>query len=229
MARLRTGQLMLDDARQLADQAQSAFVNDTVGLRWINQGIARLWGKLVSADALRFYAVHELVTTAGTRQYELPEDFQSLLAVDWIRGQERQPIRRYQFHSRSFGLVPAGFEGGTPAIRYSVQGQGLDGSAVRLYFDRDPGTNTYEVHYVQCPQPLANLAASFDAVTAWDEWVIHDVARKMATKAEDFELAATLLAAQVQIEQEIVAQAPERDSGEPAQIQDVRRGYSHGW
>jgi hypothetical protein len=227
--RLRTGQQILDEARQLADEAESTFITDAVGLDWINQGIALLWGVLAGADALRHYATDTIATTAGTREYALPDDFQSLLAVDWIRGQERQPIRRFQFHERSFGMVPETFEGGAPAIRYSVQGQGLDGSAVRLYFDRDPGTHTYEIHYIQCPQLLASLAASYDGVAAWDEWVVYEVAKKMATRAENYELAAFLASTQVQIEQRILAQATERDSGEPAQIQDVRTVYSDGW
>src|SRR5690606_21778234 len=166
-----------DEARQIADEADSPFVTDAVGLDWVNQGIALLWGVLAKQDALRHYAFYSLSTTAGTRTYPLPDDFQSLLAVDWIRGQERQPIRRFQFHERSFGLVPATFEGGAPAVCYSVQGQGLDGSAVRLHFDRDPGTHTYEVHYIQCPQLLATLADSYDGVAGWDEWVVYEVVR----------------------------------------------------
>lgn len=98
-------------------------------------------------------------------------------------------------------------------------GQGIDGTEGLLYFEPDPGTETYTLHYIQAPQELAADDDDFDGVAGWEEWVIYDVGIRMMLKEEAD--ASALERERARIEARIRRMAGERDSGTAPRVQDT--------
>src|SRR5688572_27255307 len=184
MARTRTLAQLQTSVRLMTDTVNDGHITDAFLLERINDGIAGLWDILVGCDPSRHRVSATMNATAGTLAYELPEDFHSAIALDFVRGDERYPVEEFKFDERTFGLDSYVDAYGIPRTRYEIAGQGIDGSAASLRFDRDPGTNTYELHYVQCPQLLADAGDTFDGVAGWEEWVIRTAAIAVCERQE---------------------------------------------
>jgi hypothetical protein len=240
MARTRTLLQMRTRVRQLTDTANDQHIADAFLTYAVNQRIADLWDILVGSDPSRFRVSTTITTTAGIRRYQVaaspptiedgfPADFHSMIALDLVRGTSRWPVEEYKFEERSFGDGSYSDAYGIPSVRYEIVGQGLDGTAAELRFDRDPGANTYEMHYVQAPQDLSADGDEFDGVAGWEEWAIRsvciDVCHRQKTDPS------VHMAEREKVEQRIRVYASKRDQHRPGKIQDVtRRRYSRiGW
>ena len=161
LAELRT------EARQYADMESSAYISDAEANRYVNLGLSQLWHLLVSVDIDRYATSTEVATSGGTYEYALPNDFAQLRAVERLdrSGAETgYALFRYNIgegHARN--SFPE-FSDTTTGLRYTVYGQGVDGTATRLRFDGDPGARYFRVWYVQHPVTLVNDADTFDGV-----------------------------------------------------------------
>lgn len=199
----------------------SSFVTDSQANFWINQSIAELWDILVASDPQRFYKSTTVSTTAGTKSYALPADFYQIHGMDLNSGDERITLEPYQFAERNRyrwnHIVGVGND--RTHVRYRVMGQGIDGTEGLLYFEPDPGTETYTLHYIQAPQELAADDDDFDGVAGWEEWVIYDVGIRMMLKEEAD--ASALERERARIEARIRRMAGERDSGTAPRVQDT--------
>lgn len=232
MARTRTRQALRDDARALADQEDSDYISDSVANHWINEELAALQSLLIDADPARFMSSTSINATAGTFLYTLPADFEQILMVERVDGNNRattlDPFVLNAKNDRDNFPFDATPEWG-PSARYMVRGQGQDGTGVRLWLYPDPGTATYTVYYVTTP-PQFDVGAGADAQaieggTGWLDWVVFGVAARMATAAEDHETAAMLLTMRREVEQRVRHQATQRDAGRPTIPTDVRRSH----
>lgn len=226
MARLRTLLQLRTAARRAADQENTQFVADAEANDWINQSVANWHAFIARSNPHRFYATTDVTTTAGTAGYALPADFASVLGVDRLEGpdgpsQRRVPLEAFNFQERR------GPDGslGDGRVRFRVQGSlgTAAGGTEQLVFDPDPGAHTFRVHYVRAPQVLTIDTHTVDGVFGWDEWIVYDVAARMARKAEELELAATLVAERDRLKPEIELAAAERDYGSAPKVADVRR------
>lgn len=226
MPHTRTLASLRSEARSVCDQVNSTFVTDAEANVWINKAIKRLHGILVSADPTWHWETTAIATSAGTTEYALPSDFHSIIALDYVSGDERYPVEPYRFQERAFGTLALVDTWGFPRARYRILGNGQDGADARLVFDRDPGTGTYELHYVEVQADLAADGDDMDSVEGWDDYVIYDVASKMALKEQDLELAGVLSQNRELVARDIKARAAKRDQNRPGQIQDVRRRRS---
>lgn len=177
---------MRGQARAYADAVQSRNTTDAEANVWLNQWLAQLWGMLTTLDPLRF-KVTTTLTTTGALEYDFAdgtafdptaEDFMSIVGVDWMTSGGRFPLSPYGFNDRAVDSVssPAVFAALAQNARYAVHGQGIDGDATRLVFDRRPQAGTYEVHYIQAPQDLAADGDTFDGVAGFEEWAVLNVA-----------------------------------------------------
>lgn len=222
MPRTRTREQIRDSARQLADQVGSTFVTDAAANFWIDQAVAELWDLLLAADPDRYLVTSNVNTTQGTKGYALPADFYKLRGVDLLVGSERYSLEPYQFAERNryraeaVAFPASEFSG----VRYRVQRGGMTGSTGEIRFEPDPGTNTYELHYLQAPQLLTTDGATFDGVAGWEDWVVYTVAIQMMLKEESDP--SGLMAERARIEQRINRMAADRDMGRAPRIQDVR-------
>lgn len=218
MARTRTLQAMRDQARALADMTNTNFVTNAEANVLLNQAIAELWSMLTVADPQRYMLETSITTIAGTREYALPDDFMALVGVDWVSGNERYPLEPFSLNDRAVGPY-AGLtmlDHHTPGCRYDVRYSGLDGSGVRLVFDRDPPAGTVEVLYVQAPQLLEADDDVFDGIGGWEDWCVLDAAIKMLAKEESDP--SIYVAQQARLEQRIKALAGKRDIGRARQV-----------
>jgi len=165
----------------------SAYISDAEANRYVNLGLSQLWHLLVSVDIDRYATSTEVATSGGTYEYALPNDFAQLRAVERLdrSGAETgYALFRYNIgegHARN--SFPE-FSDTTTGLRYTVYGQGVDGTATRLRFDGDPGARYFRVWYVQHPVTLVNDADTFDGVAGWEEWAVLWAAEQMLAKED---------------------------------------------
>lgn len=221
MARLRTLLQLRTSARRASDQENSLFVSDAEANDWINQSAARWYAMIAGANPHRYAQTTTIATVSGTTSYALPANFASILGVDRHEGDRRFRLEPYSWQERSADPVWSD----TGRCRYRVQGSlgdQADGLEV-IVFDPDPGRRTYTVHYISAPAPLAGDAETVDGVYGWDEWIVFDVASRMAAKAEDLDLSRSLIAERDVLGEQIKIDAAHRDMGSAPQVADVRR------
>ena len=219
MARARTFAELQAEARALTDTVGDDHVSDTQLGVWLNQGIAELWRKLVACDAGRYAIRDTLSTTAGTQGYDVEDDFLAMLRVSRLDGTRRIPIARFNFQQAAYDSPdPRGGD----LTRYTIIGQGIEGDASQIYFDPDPGTNTYETWYVQCPQLLSADDDVFDGVAGYEDWVVLYASLRIFIRQQDPDQMG-ILAEMARIDASIVKSATHRDVGSAPRIADVRQ------
>jgi hypothetical protein len=230
MARTRTRAQIMASARALADQVGTTRNTDAVLAYQINQLIAQLWAKLVAVDPDRFLVAGSISTTAGTKAYALPAAFMSMRRVARVVGSYEYTIEKFGLAEKASGYDYPGFAH-ADGVRYRVWGQGLDGSAVRINFEPDPGTATYAIYYVQAPQVIDETAggdaSTVDGVAGWERWIELQLAIWM--KERDEEDTGSLRADVAQIEKTMMVLASQRDAGKAPRVQNVRRRRRSNW
>lgn len=228
MARTKTRLQIETAARTLADASVDAHVSAPQVQYQINQSLAKLWGKLVSADPDRYIQVQAITTTAGVKEYTLAADFMSVRAVDRVNGQARTPIPRYELmdperYQQAYPYVD-GFGSG---LRYRIMGSDIDGANEEIRFSQDPGAIDVEVLYVQAPQLLTADGSTFNGVAGWEEYIEVDVAIMILDREESD--TSSMRARKAEIEAEIQKLAGRRDAGRPSRIQDTRGRRTQRW
>lgn len=221
MARLRTVDQIIQAARERSDQEVTGFVSGAEAIRWCSDSAARFHAKLSRADPLRFYEATTITTSSGALRYPLPANFGALLGVDRISGSDAIPLEPFHWNDRRPArLFP----------RYMVQGSSgtLSGGSEELVLDGDPGAISLRVHYSRAAVPLTAGADTVDGAFGGDQWITLDLAATMASKAEDFELAAALRAERDALERETIQHlSAMRDLGSAPQCPPRRRGLRH--
>lgn len=228
MARARTLLQLRTEVRALTDTVTDEHASDAQLNVWINQGIAELWRKLVNVSAYRYAIQDTIATTAGTNAYDLEDDFLSILSVWRVSGTQRLPLQNINPVEAPYRASDVRYSGGLP--RYWVPGGGLDGSGTQIYFDPDPGTNTYGYWYIQTAQLLAADDDEFDGICGYEDWVVLYTALRVFIRQQDPEQTG-ILGEMARIENTITASAARRDVGHAPRIADVRprRGAFRGY
>lgn len=233
MARTRTFTAIIAEAATRADHpvpTTTTFVTAAEALVVASQAYAELHEKLVTADPTRVMDSETFsVTDATVREYALPSDYHSTIRLDFERGSERYKLERCQITDLSEGNLSSnfgfyGFLGARFAIFYS----GIDGTAGRIVFDRNPSVGTYRHWYVTAPAEVTSAATTLDGVGGWEDWITLTLAIHMKDKAE--EDTSVLQAERARIEARIEIMAANRDAGRPVQITNTRdRGPWGPW
>lgn len=152
--------------------------------RNINRGIRVYFAALLESDPDRLLATTTINTTAGTTEYALPADFHSIRGLDFVSGGEEYTLRSFNFEERNRRSNQA-IAGTSDFPRYRVARSGTDGSAERLLFDIDPGTNTYTLHYLRGPTTLVNPTDAVDDVLGFSEFVTAFAKDKVRARNEE--------------------------------------------
>lgn len=219
MARARTLTELLTEVRALTDAVGDDHITDAQATVWINQGIAELWRKLVEVSPDRYAILSSpLSTTAGTAGYSVASDFMSVMRVERLDGTTRIPIDPFNFiqaprdnpNPRGGGLT-----------RYRIVGGGAAGTTTQIYFDPDPGTNTYQYWYVQAPPVLVG-GNSFNGIAGYEDWVVLYTALRIYIRQQDPDQA-SIAQEMMRIESSIKTSASRQDVGRAPRIADVRR------
>lgn len=218
-----------------ADDGEGGTIN--LAALWVNQGIAELWRKCVRVNPDRYLRRVEFTTTAGTAAYALSDilddddaetteddNFLAVRRIDLIRNGQRTPIEEFSLQEAPFNYPTTTNAGLT---RFRVIGQAVDGTDSHIYFDPDPGTNTYALWYVERPPVLVADDDSFDGVAGFEDIVVAYAAERMALRQDNTETAQLIAALGARAESSIVPIATTRNMGSAPRIADVRpRGFS---
>lgn len=185
--------------RELADMPNSTFISDANLNEYINRGIAKLYGKLVSARGSDYYEKSATFTTvSGQQSYPMSAwtpattDFWQLLQVEITDGSFKrvlQPFMRKEHAKFSEYSVPAGF--------------------------------VITIYYVPFASRLTLDADAFDGINGWEEWVIRDAVIEALNKEESD--VSVHKNRQAEIEHEITSLSTDRDAGWPERIVDVSK------
>jgi fibronectin type 3 domain-containing protein len=223
---LSLGQIRLM-AQQRADMVGSNFVTTSEWNLYINQAAFELYDLLVTEYEDYFMKAPLLITTTGSQQYTLPNDFYKLLGVDlglannttaWITLKKFQFIERNryvypQINSTFFGVFN---------LQYRLMGN-------TLFFIPTPSAGQFmQIWYIP---KLTQLLADTDILTGisgWGEYVIVDAAIRAMQKQEND--VSVLAAQKMMLIKRIEETAMNRDSGQPDKISatrfdDVGAGY----
>lgn len=185
----------------------------------VNESIADLYDQLLrSWGSTRFESAQTVNVTAGTSTYALAAGFLELLAVEMAETTGAVWALDLFMRSEKPDLRRTDFATGARPSMYA-----LIGSNVEIY-PVPPAAYTMTVRYVPAATKLANDADTFDGINGWEEWVVVDTARKLATKDRDFALVQVLSADLARLNERIAARAPQRDRGGHRRVVDVRRG-----
>jgi hypothetical protein len=202
MPRTRTLAEMTAQVRSITDQtvpaggdASAAFITDAEIAVWLHQGAARLYAKIVRADPDFYLTTEQLSTTSGTLEYNIPdlewsdgqqgEDLMYLRGVDLVDGTNRYTLKSFNFQDRNrFRNVPSG---SLPGLRprYRLARNAISGVSAAIIFDRDPGTNTYDVHFIPHMSAAALETVDLDGVSGWEDYAVFYAATRCRAKADE--------------------------------------------
>jgi hypothetical protein len=214
--RARTLEDLRTEARERADMDEDDHITEAMWNRFINQGIQRTFRRLCKVAPDRYFTSDDISTTAGTAAYDLPSNFAWLLGVDLVRSADNLlPLEPFSLQERIGPLRAVSFD--SPQTRYDVRG---NGDATQIYFDPDPGTETYRVYYVYVPDDLVDDDDVFDGTAGFEDSVIEYAILLAQRRSEDdtSDTRACLADADAAIDA-----LATRDAGRPARIIDVRK------
>jgi hypothetical protein len=232
VARNRSGQSLINDAYELADNEDDQSPPDpdrhprTKVLRYVNQGCAELYDLLVEARGRTYYrsaSPWSFTTTADTTMYtsSFPAAFYRLISVRVSDGSVSEPLHPFtpleEPELRTDG-----------ASAYFPTHYELRPTGIALLPEHTAGM-TVTVEYIPAITDLTDAANSyFDGINGWEDYAALYAARKMATKDESFQLARELADQMAAMAERIKKLAPHRDAFRPRRLQDVRGPRMHG-
>lgn len=216
---------MRTDAQERADMETDTHVTDAMWNRWINQGLQRVFRRLVKSAPERYYASTDIVTTEGTASYDVPADFVAPVGVDLIiSATEHIQIDTFNLNERRGPARLGGVSNDAPPTRYQIRGTGDD---TQIYFDPDPGSRTYRLHYTYNAPELTADDDTFDGVAGFEDSIIEYAVWKAQRRSED-DTADTQIA--LADADQGIDSINSRDLGRPPRIADVRRmTRRRGW
>lgn len=160
--------------RQRADQefTGSDFITDTELNQLINTSYAELYGHLVRNGIDIAESSQTITSTGATTPYALASDFYSILNV-----YRYESGRYYRLPRHDIRVKPSDVRFGK-ATSYRVVG-------VSLQLNPWPSTgDVIKVTYVPVPSDLSADTDAVDGVLGWEEFLVWDVAAKIAMKEE---------------------------------------------
>ena len=165
--------------RRRVDMVNDQRVTDTEFNEWIVGSLAELHGLLVTADS-EYLVNRTTLTLTGAESYSLPTDFYKSKLVESSFGNGRyKRIERLKMDERDKLTDPFVWYPQLPMAGYPA---GYDIVGPSIYFFPEAATGTVRIWYYPCaPQPSAD-GDSFDIVNGFDEYIVADVALKVATK-----------------------------------------------
>lgn len=219
MARTRTLAQLRDDVLKRADRenASARFPPSEVN-EYINQSIADLYDQICAARGRAFFRA----TTAPfpcdgtTTIFPFPGQFYELLGVRLDLG-SGQSIELESFTP----LEEAELLSSPTNCSFRIPKYSLYGDNIQLLPVQSTGKNLY-VDYIQASVRLVSDGDTFDGYGGWEEFVILDAARKVATKDSNWELVNSLRADIQVMRTRVQGMASKRDRGRPERVQDVR-------
>jgi len=221
MARAVTLSELIERTRRMADMENSLFVSDAEVTDYINHAIAELYDVLVSnyGEEWGVYQIPaEIAVTASVDNYNLPDSFYKLRAVDKKVGSEWEPINKARFIDRFYDNSSTFNATGGESYGYRLFG----GTTIKL-IPTPTQAGTIRLWYIPAVGNLVNGTDQLDGVNGYEEYVVVDAAIKCLLKEETD--VTFLEMRKQQLLRRIEVMSDERDVGQPDTIRDVRGGW----
>lgn len=179
MARTRTLLELRTECRQRTEMEGSTFIADAELTRYLNQSIAKLYGKLVRAYGEQYFRSVSVVSTgAGSDTVALPTTFFKLLGVDVTIGGIVQSLEPLDWSRRAeYANVGAVWASGYPIV-YAIQPAKL-----QLY-PTPNGVYSLSMHYIPHAVVLVSDSETLDGYSGWEHYVVLDTCIAMLAKEE---------------------------------------------
>lgn len=242
-----SGQMSLGQLRllcyQAADMQNNQFVGTVEANTYINQSYYELYDLLVTTYEDYYLAPQaSFLTGANQQAYPLPDGqtsfldqnnnsfvpppFYKMMGVDdsLDAANARVTLHKFNFIERNryvFPNITSTFLG-VFNLRYRVMDKFIE-------FIPTPASNQRVVlWYIPKLKTLLQDSDLVDGISGWTEYLIVDVARKMARKEESYDLVAQLQNDKLALIKRIEESAANRDAGAPDVISQTRR-TTQGW
>lgn len=161
--------------RERADQVGSSFVSDAEIIRMISASWGELYMLLVKAYPERFM-LEQVITADGVDgNYAVEATYLATLGVSY-----RRSATSGQWPLARLGLseIPLWQNQTGRALRYAVVGSNV------ALFPNPPNGQVYVHVYLPVPVNLSVGTESIDGEAAWEQFIVCDVAGKIAQKEE---------------------------------------------
>lgn len=221
MARSATLQQLINDALLRADMvgALGGRISNPEIVRYINQGITRLYEQLCLSSQDYYLSQWTVNTANGTDTYPLPGDFFWLRGIDInLGGQQYFPARRFNWEERdAYKLQGTGWYWDQP-VWYDLRGTNI------VVLPAPQGV--YQLigwYYPNAPQ-LAAPDDTFDGVNGWEELIVLDAAIKMLVREESWDAVDRLQGQYAEQLDRVQRMSPKRNAGQPPRVTDIFRG-----
>lgn len=218
MARTATLEELRDRAYARGDfAAQTDRFSTTEVNGYINDSIAAFQDLLIQAWGSWFFeADYDFTTSADDSTYPVPGGFYLVSLVQVNTGTRFRKLRPSGREQRSALTDTNASLSGFPSF-YALRGDNI------ILMPTPSSAMPVHIEYVPAATVLDSDSDTMDGVNGWEEWVVNDVARKMAVKDNATTQIAVLKDELAVIEQRIRIMAPKRDRGE-RRVVDVLRG-----
>lgn len=212
MARTRTLLQLRTECRQRTEMEGSTFVSDAELTRYLNQSIAKLYGKLVRARGDQYYRdSFSTTTTPGSSGVVLPATFFKLIGVDVQLSGLWRSLDPIDWSARSDYLNAGSVS--------TVDGPlGYDLARDQVNIAPTPSSAfPVVIHFVPYATELVLDADAFDGINGWEGYAVADACVAMLAK-EDSDTRA-LVAELEQMDALIDELAGTRDEGTAWRVQ----------
>lgn len=214
---LRGAALDRADVRGRPDRYTPAEVNE-----YINQSIAHLRDLLIQAkgdDYFSLFSDPPISIVQGQQFYALPDDCYTILSVRVQLGPDTtstyilEPFNSLE--EADLLMISASTAGAFMKYRITSTNQ------IQL-LPQGPTNALVFIRYMAPAPRLVDDADLFDGFNGWEEFVVLDAARKIATKGKEWETVNALKADIAVMTNRIKSLATRRDVGRPEVVADVR-------
>lgn len=191
----------------------------------VNESIAALYDLLIRARGTSYYEQTSAPVDilAGISQYPLDALFYQLIEIELDTGTSRYPLDLFARYERPhLADSHVGWKG---YPYYYI----LTGNNVEILPTPNAAGMTFTYRYVPPAPRLADDGDSFDGINGWEEWVVVDVARKMATKQRDDVLIGVLTQDLAALTDRVRALGGARDRFGMKRVIDVRGRRWRRW
>lgn len=213
------------------DNQNNPFFTTTELNQYINGSYSELYDLLTSFPDSDYNISSFLFTsTSSNSTYPLPSNFYKFRGLDLILNQTNGipssiTIRPFMFQERNmfnylYNPIAMAAMGGSQ-ILYRIEGQNIV-----LVPVPNVATLNFKGWYIPCITPLVSDSDTLDGVNGWEEYIVCDVAVKMAAKEETDP---TVWAqGKAMMNNRIESMARDRDTGAPQRVADTVQGYAAG-
>lgn len=160
------------------DIQNSAFFSTDEKTRFITAACNELYDIILLANGFDYYITEtDLVTVAGTRFVDLPDDFYKFLGIDWIDETPPVALQKMSFDDRNrYYLDGWSSNSATP-------GYILKSTSVWL-IPTPAAVHNLRLFYVPVFSFSGVGADTFDAINGWEDYVVYSAAVRVCNKEE---------------------------------------------